>query len=1450
MDKENQNEKSSNSFSTSKCRRDLNSAFVNSNPSATQTLGTSPRPDLTQITDSLAAQRAIQGDFYTYAYSGGAVSLGRCCQPQICSILLQAIHSEYLPSVSHYRSSPTSSTMTSNTNESLTAPRPLHLTKVFSVSAPYRTCSHFGFNSPRQPPRAEHRHMPARSDCVRYRPMHRVISYEEIFATPRYEHLCQPCFEKLLRLKPELKRRPSGPSSDDLDELVSYPSSSVTPRKLTTLAETNDEEEEYAEVSERPSALCHVSTQTVSSFLRQLERLNFSEESTNVNYVPGLQMSDISLPGVHTYSSPAASATSEPPLKNLPESLNQSKPTITDITEVWNFGNWQQESQQDKKEQQPLTERHITLEITQQFNSSQVQEKDQNSERQLMSRDERHRRKTEFQELWQDHVDYFGAKEKMEEEATPTLVEQTLALALEVQEEEALGTHGWLRQSNNNENTKDTLEDETQAAESQIVSDDSSDVDGRKRDAAEKLPKMLHDFEQILSAAGENLWKLVATAKKLQADGSKESSALDDSIEAGSLFRAISLENIAEANDSASVLETHHFQSYTDDDADDQEQELGEVAVPHTKNDHEEKRDDEKPVTPSPDLSLNDKDNFECSEIDEKDVDENEVHKIIEKDVEEKNKQELEHKNAEPDNVASGSNSTGIFSPLEREILDRIEADKLKERESIFGRIDESIRNKFVPCRVKNISADVEETFSTCTHIFRSPHKTTPHLFQFSSEPRPSSYSMHNIDAPSSSSAHVHLITGQAPRLFRFSKSYQESCEASPSPSQSTSSLESSMSSKTFVCRRNPRQKRNFIQENIRNASKPRDFSSGKTTMNIAANRKSRRQETSNDAASVCTFQVDEERGRSARFWVTLPSTPQSVIGQKRRSGSPGQPLYPTSHSSCSPYGKRRKPIGYHMPQMRRVPHSVSMLRKSVSSRNVFSETYEFPDSAGLLQVESNTTFELENETLKPKGEAGEDNISTMNSTLYYSVIDSTPVETPERSQEMDETQKRLSGGEKTENMTQARQVSLEEEISNETTVEAYTEYTSSTDENSEPLQNTTGDGKVETDESNNENQDNNDFEREENIGSVDVKSLHTESQLGVTVNSEESKSHNKTDHPSSLQIKPEEATKAEEDNPTSISSNSNEEEIVPHFTNNVQTSCLVDIKDEGNLDNILEVNSSSTFCLSSIPAAFNLGSHNKPPQNSIDNDSDSSVDKEFLLAKDTNFELSDHDIDEDEDDNEPNTSAAATKKRISKFSGKQVASQKTEDDDMVVLGTQCTLHVTEEPLDDIQAPRNMPRQYNHFGEDSNLFEIVGNGFISADEEEELFEDDEYDSNLLEIVNEALADEEEGQDDNDEYEPMRIELNTSFLNDANLSGDWPSYLVLPPSTVDFGPFILTIIAGESTHGDDSIDDEHSMPSLEILQNEANQSVALLEEIRIDSSDNLGFDKAPLDESKD
>lgn len=1258
LDKKNQNQTSS------KCRRDLFAAFSqeNSNPSTNITnitqlnLPSLVHQDVIDLAQSCTLDESpllVQGEIHPYVYVGTAASLGHCCQPQICSMLLHPLIPEhvYYSGRTSNRSSGSSSMGTAHTNDNYLSPRSQQLSD--GLPPPYRTLSHFGFNSPRLAPRLEHKHLPMGTECIRYRALNRGISYEEIFASSRYEQLCQPCFEHLVRLKPELQRRNAASSSsgdERGEDIISYASSSVTPRRLATLTELHDEDE-YDAVYERKSTLrgvqiCEVSTQTCSdsanNFLAQIDRFSFSQESVNPNYVPGQVV-------VQSPSSPRESATSV---------IHKSLPGMgTNVTEVLNFGNWQEQQEQHtaqhQESQQPLTERRITLEITQKFNADQ-----QIAERQLMSRDERQRRKLEFEELWQDHVEYYGAKQEMQEKdkTSETAVYCTLPMITQV--EEPLGNSQAVYICENQTNQTNIDEQADEAAQHHQV-----------------LPQIIQDFEQSLSVAGENLEKLMIAAKQLRTEEVEPVETFeempDESLDSGLLFRAINLVNIPDADETASILEPERiggttFSSCDDDDNDNNDNDNENDNWVAEEEHQDEKRDDEKPVTPSPEPIGKEKVYIECSHIDEKDVDEHEyvgnngnplainltIPQIVIDDVTEA---------LQEDDLASASNENAIFSPLEREILERIETDRLVERESIFGRIDESIRNKLTACRMQSMVNEVEESFSTCTHVIRTPSMPTeaddmtPHLFQFnsedhpsaysmpsndddmtpyrfqcSSEPRPSAYSLHNIATPTSSQTHVRVIAGKTTRRSRScstSNGCNHSSSSSPSPSigQSRQSLHRAISSTTFVYRTSPRKKRNFILENIRNVGKSR----------IASRSRKHIQKSISDAASICTFQA-EQRQYGTRLWVSLPTSPRNAIGHKRQSASSTGVEYTTVKSTPSSYvnAKRRRQVGTSM--------------------------------SSALENDDNFQLEASLDGVQPE----EEKRNNTNNSVYFSANDSATTETPSSQSVQQECMlRRLSGG--------------------MTVVNPNSETSTSLAELSYPSQ---------------------------------ISLEHTDQSLEDVIESNSQDDYNEIHEinrifPNALSASTESDTDPGklncvdkiEDNENTASDCFGE---INHLD---QTSCFafnfnqdqIEDDDMGIARSAIGI-SSTDYELNGAQACIDL--HRNPSMITSDDS------KELLLGPEN--VLHSHRGNESEDDDKPITSkAAARRNRRRMRNSKSSKEGKSNSQDTVVLDTKCTLrgdtlHITDKSLEDLQEPR-CGLQPNH----DPTYEIQ---FITEESEEEI----------------------------------------------------------------------------------------------------------------------------------
>ncbi|XP_037717437.1 uncharacterized protein LOC119551897 isoform X8 [Drosophila subpulchrella] len=951
---------------------------------------------------------------YSYVYAA-AVSLGQCAQPQVCSALLRALHSEQLGYLaSSYRSgagqsyATTSSTCTiaSATGSSINSRRPLQPANAI-YPTPYRTGSHFGFNSPRQQPRTEHKHVPKEREqqAMGYRPMQRGISYEEIFATPRYEQLCQACFDKLLRLKPELQRIGSGTApSSCAEDLTSAGSTPIQGRPLPSLPEYNDNFGEMTMLPERPRRQRNAETQTQAisassstiNFLSQIERFNFSEESTNVNYSPGPINSDISLIGLvmeQATSSAGASATSAAPQRIYHAEQG-------DVTEVWSFGRWLEPQEKmiasnaNEFSQQPLTEHRITLEITEHFSSADATSSD-HVDRQLMSREERQRRKSEFQELWQDHVEYFEARDQIQHEQE----------ALDEQEARSSSrATDWLAEDQQMEQSEDQGEVDNGHTQNETLTEPS-----------DELPKILQQFEESLTLAGENLEKLVATTKKLQAIDTDTSVATcssppdeKESDNSSPLFRSISLENIPEADDTVSIQEpdsalpTNSNNSICSEDINGITNNL----------EQEEKRDDEKPVTPIEPERPSEKEN---DGDDEKDIDENDLEvETVPDSV-----------NGEPTEVPNLETDNPFFTPLEREILQRIEDDRLDETEPIFGKIDHSIRNKMTPKKLRDLVS--EEIFRTCTHVY--PNPSTP----LSKDPAPadttltpsgSSLSAHNISAPCSSMAHTHLVTRPTPRMSRSWAEDQQRGEEEEDRekgeqeeqgmTEEETTLERIISSTTFVCRSSPSRKRNFIQENIRNASRPR--SAAGSVKKHRSNKVSTPKAVSSPS-SVCAFQCGQ-RDSGARLWVSLPTPPRGASGQKRdNTTSPARTLYTVRGSLSSPFAKRRKPLVI-LPPLRRPHHghnrsqnpelsaSNLSLHRTLSSStffvadeedgnldNVSTSTFQMDGSQEELLVDKDSSQEelqMDNDESREESPIAQNKANATNSSVYYSANDKT----------------------------------------------------------------------------------------------------------------------------------------------------------------------------------------------------------------------------------------------------------------------------------------------------------------------------------------------------------------------------------------------------------------------------------------------------------------------------
>ncbi|XP_034654508.1 uncharacterized protein LOC117892401 isoform X1 [Drosophila subobscura] len=1015
VDKENHQLPNRSVSSNSKCRRDLFPATKSDPPAIELDMGSVSGSGtwsrLGDLAQHLVPAQQGQDQLYSYVYAAAAAaSLAQCTQPEICSALLRTLHAEQLVNLATcYRCSngtPSTGTGTgTSTGSNNTARRQLEPVHGNLNPPPYRTLSHFGFQSPRQIPVQCHKHLPSQRDgfaALGYRPMQRAISYEEIFASPRYEQLCQPCIDQLLRLKPELQRLRAPTISCCEEELVSLASSSITPkqRRLAPLPEIPQQD-----------ASTQTLLQSPPHFLSEIERFNFSEESTNVGFTQGVATitSEFSFPGME--GSPAASATSAPPARVYP-AKEPGTATETNITEVWNFGNWQESAEQNptvatdgqvKSRQQPLTERRITLEITQHFEQpeeeqEQEHEQEQEQGRQLMTRDERRRRKSEFQELWQDHVQYFGDKEKVQQKP-PSKSENPLKMSLDEEEVRALRANGWP----GHEGQPEAEENEAAIAEVDMSLLSPTLIDRDPPNTADELPQILQDCEESLSLAVENLQKLVATTQNLQSLQVED----NEEPETGALFRSISLENIPNANDSVCLVE---MVSELGMDLSDSSNQSSNESI---KN-FEEKHDDEKPVTPVPKdpEEATEKEKVQIERNDEKDVDENEFKNEEENEIEglassfqsaEATETEPFHGSEIPIRYQAPQDSE-TFSPLELEILERIEVDKLSESEPIFGKIDHSIRNKLTPQKLQHLVR--EEIFHTCTRVFTCPSPISPSTT--------SALSIHNITAPGSYTAHTHLVTRPSPRLSQSLSNPQKQQQLDDDAEQSeeretqcSNHLKRTISSTTFVCRRGTHRKRNFIQENIRNVGKTRSVTKPSTS-SIKKPRNLSQPTSTASLSSVCTFEIGQ-KDNGSRLWVSVPTPPRAAVTQKRNAATSPSANCHLPRSPYSPQVKRRKPGLFLTPVRRCAMNPAPNISRTSSEtslnysldRSLSSSTFCLPrEGDPEADNVSTTTFEVDYSQDQEPPNASHQNVSAAamggdsrnatTSTMYYSASDST----------------------------------------------------------------------------------------------------------------------------------------------------------------------------------------------------------------------------------------------------------------------------------------------------------------------------------------------------------------------------------------------------------------------------------------------------------------------------
>ncbi|KAI8123587.1 Protein hu-li tai shao [Lucilia cuprina] len=336
-----------------------------------------------------------------------------CCTPKICDKIFESV----------LKSKSISNEFVLKSDHNLTADVPHNNCDVSyrgrtatipcsKLKSPFRTVSHFGYNSPMREPKPDHKHLLFNPEYVqKYVPLRRSVSYEEIFSSPRYLNLCEYCFELVVRLKPELMKYKtklhnltkhkssflkSVSGQNDLARITANTVSHDLSEKESYITDLNESfsvfsfqkdsvGEEEDEIGSKRNVDDLLSATTNSSFKEKIApRMMYSElQSNTVN-------SQFSLREFEAYD------------------INTSQDECVDYDLNNNGVNSNNSNYMDN-----LTN-HIKIKDNWEcFENTVKIHKFLGNSQKLMSREERSRRKLEFQELWEDHVSFAENRENI-----------------------------------------------------------------------------------------------------------------------------------------------------------------------------------------------------------------------------------------------------------------------------------------------------------------------------------------------------------------------------------------------------------------------------------------------------------------------------------------------------------------------------------------------------------------------------------------------------------------------------------------------------------------------------------------------------------------------------------------------------------------------------------------------------------------------------------------------------------------------------------------------------------------------------------------------------------------------------------------------------------------------------------------------------------------------------
>lgn len=262
------------------------------------------------------------------------------------------------------------------------------------TSVPYRTVSHFGFNTPKRALNPDHKHIPFYAG--RYISLPREITYDDIFASPWFADKCEGCLSRALKMKFNVT-----PGSSD--------------ECTSSTLETIPEDEEYQAIAS-------------TKFEDKIMRFTYEKESPYVGFVLTDKRLNVASASVDLTELDGAVGG-----EGVPSMMNVRRECAPRITEV--AGNEGVTSNVEDT----YDEEHVGESYHESYHSNEEDsygedratagdDKEDSPRRnkddeevqvvspRLMGREERIARKEEFVELWQDHVDYYSNKESGEED--------------------------------------------------------------------------------------------------------------------------------------------------------------------------------------------------------------------------------------------------------------------------------------------------------------------------------------------------------------------------------------------------------------------------------------------------------------------------------------------------------------------------------------------------------------------------------------------------------------------------------------------------------------------------------------------------------------------------------------------------------------------------------------------------------------------------------------------------------------------------------------------------------------------------------------------------------------------------------------------------------------------------------------------------------------------------